>query len=273
MEDTAKTEARWTDKWPVAYQLAREMGLPFLIAIGWTIFSVLAAPSKRNFVDAVSVFGGSFFLSCWAFSQWFRVKKQQAVESGLGGIVKKQEHLIETLMAATERLEGHASGGKSVAWLSLSPRNGIIQNITASVKGDYSVIDARASVLDLSKNQMAVEAFKLTGSVSDFFKYHVLFICGTLQPGVASLQKQALPYDINEHLLQYRVEWTARNGIWTQFIELKKDGDGYVFYTAIQRGGEWVFEKPERESIPKTSDGKPDVFWHSGAIDFINLTT
>jgi hypothetical protein len=92
----------------VLRQLVREMGIPFLIATGWTVYSLVAAPLKRNVVDATTVFGGSFFLASWAFAQWFRVKKQQAVESGLGGIVKKQEALVAALTVATERLEGHS---------------------------------------------------------------------------------------------------------------------------------------------------------------------
>jgi hypothetical protein len=251
---------------PVLQQLVREMGIPFLIAIAWTIYSLWAAPDKRNAVDAVAVFGGSFFLASWAFAQWFRVKKQQSVESGLGGIVKKQEGLLETLADAAQRLEGHASGGDSFGWLMLvNPQNGTIRNITAHVEGAYPLLEAKANVVDYAKAGLGLEDVQRTGNIQDFFKHHVRFDCGTLHPGLATLQGQTLSCDTTQPSIRFRVEWTARNGRWNQFVELKRNGDRYDFYTAVQRGHDWVFENPKRDSIPKRPDGQPDVFWHAVA--------
>lgn len=252
----------------VLRQLVREMGIPFLIAAGWTVYSLMAAPPKRNVVDATTIFGGSFFLACWAFAQWFRVKKQQAVESGLGGIVKKQEALVAALTEATERLEGHASGGKSFGWLMLvQSREGAIRDITAHVEGAYPLIDAKASVLDLAKASLGIEELRRTGNIQDFFKHHVTFNCGTLQPTLAIIQRPVVPCDTNRPLLRFKVEWTARNGRWTQYVELKRNGNRYDFFTAVQRDDDWVFENPQRDSIPKRPDGKPDVFWHTGLAE------
>ncbi len=255
----------------VLRQLIREMGFPFLIASLWTGYSLLAASNKRNVVDAISVFGGSFFLACWAFSQWFRVKKQQAVESGLGGIVKKQEGLVAALTEATERLEGFTSGGKSIGWLMLvNTREGAIRDITAHVEGIYPLIDARVSILDRSKAHMGLEDFKRTGNMQDFFKHHVMLDCGMLQPNLATMQNLVLPYDASQSSLHFQLEWIARNGKWTQFVELKWNGAGYESYTAVRRGDDWVFENPKRESIPKRADGKPDVFWHTELAEAFN---
>lgn len=252
----------------VLRQLVREMGIPFLIAAGWTVYSLVDAPPKRNVVDATTVFGGSFFLACWAFAQWFRVKKQQAVESGLGGIVKKQEALVVALTEATERLEGHASGGKSLGWLMLvNPRDGAIRDITAHVQGAYPLIDAKASVLDLAKAGLGIEELRRTGNIQDFFRHHVTFDCGTLQPTLATIQGPVVPCDTTQPLIRFRVEWTARNGRWTQYVELKRVGSRYEFFTAVDRDGDWVFENPQRDSIPKRTDGTPDVFWHTGLVE------
>ncbi|MDP3266918.1 MAG: hypothetical protein Q8M39_08830 [Sulfuricurvum sp.] len=258
----------------VMKQLVREMGIPFLIAVGWTVYSLVATPDKQHLVDAITIFGGSFFLICWAFAQWFRVKKQQAVESGLGGIVKKQENLLAALTEATERLEGHASGGKSVGWLMLvNPQDGAIRNITSHVVGNYSLIDAKASVIDLSKANLGIEEVKRTGNIQDFFKHHVNFNLGTMQADLAVVQQQIMPCDTTQPLIRFRVDWTARNGQWTQYVELKHNGNRYDFYTAIQRGEDWVFENPERDSIPKRLDGKPDVFWHTGISEAMNVSS
>lgn len=244
------------------------MGVPFLTAAAWTVYSLFSTPAKRNIVDATSIFGGSFFLACWAFAQWFRVKKQQAVESGLGGILKKQEALVTALTEATERLEGQTSGGKSVGWLMLvNPRNGAIRDITAHVEGDYPLIEAKAKVLDLEKASLGFTEFQRTGNIQDFFKHNIVFDCGTLQKNLATLQRQVVPCDTTQSLIRFRVEWTARNGQWTQYIQLKRNGTRYEFFTAVQRGEDWVFENPPRDLIAKRPDGKPDVFWHYGLAD------
>lgn len=252
----------------VVRQLAREMWVPFLIAAAWTSYSLVAAPDKRNAVSAISAFGGSFFLACWAFAQWFRVKKQQAVESGLSGIVKKQEGLLAALMDTTERLEGHASGGKSIGWLMLvNPRDGVIRNITAHVVGSYPLIEATARVVDLDSASLGLEEFRRTGNLQDFFKHQQTFNCGTLQPDLAVIQHQNVSCDTTKDLIRFRVEWTARNGKLTQYVELKRDGSEYRFYTAVKRDKDWVFENPKTDSIPKRPDGTPDVFWHQANSD------
>ena len=247
----------------VLRQLVREMGFPFLIAVVWTCYSLVAATDKQNLVDAITVFGGSFFLACWAFSQWYRVRKQQVVESGLGGIVEKQEGLLVELRDVAGRLEGHASGGKSVGWLMLAnPLNGAISDITAHVEGNYPLVDAKASVLDLAKSDLGVEELKRTGKIQDFFKHHINFNCGTVQPNLATIQRPVVPCDTSQSLIRFKVDWTARNGRWTQYVQLKRNEHRYDFYTAVQRGEEWVYENPKRDSIPKRPDGTPDVFWH-----------
>lgn len=268
MSERVSGDRKWGVVRDVFRQLVREMGFPFLLSVGWTVYSLMASPEKRNVVDAITVFGGSFFLACWAFAQWFRVRKQQAVESGLGGIVKRQEALVAALTEATERLEGHASGGKSVGWLMLvNPHEGAIRGITAHVEGSYPLIDAHASVLDLSKARLGADEVQRSGDINDFFKYHVRFNCGTLQPNLATIQNQIVPCDSNRPLIRFRVDWTARNGRWIQYVELKRNGQRYDFYTAVQRGEDWVFENPQRDSIPKRHDGTPDVFWHTGLAE------
>lgn len=251
----------WRD---VLQQIVHEMGIPFLIAVGWSTYSLVTAPDKQNMVDAISVFGGSFFLVCWAFAQWFRIKKQQAVESGLGGIVKKQESLVAALTEATERLEGHACGGKSIGWLMLvNPQEGAIRDVTAIVQGDYPLIEANARVMDLANDDLRIDELRRTGNIQNFLNHGVMFNFGTLQPNLATIQNTAVPCDTTQSLIQFRVEWTARNGRWTQYVELKRNGNSYDFYTAVQRGDVWVFETPQRDSIPKRPDGEPDVFWHT----------
>lgn len=149
----------------------------------------------------------------------------------------------------------------------VNPHEGAIRGITAHVEGSYPLIDAHASVLDLSKARLGADEVQRSGNINDFFKYHVSFNCGTLQPNLATIQNQIVPCDSTRSLIRFRVDWTARNGRWTQYVELKQNDHRYDFYTAVQRGEDWVFESPQRDSIPKRHDGTPDVFWHTGLAE------
>lgn len=271
MEERSNGESKagWQS---VVLQLMREMWMPFFIAVGWTIYSVIVAPEKRNPVDTVTIFGGAFFLACWAFAQWFRVKKQQTVEIGLGGIISKQEQLVDELQKATDRLIGHASGGNSVGWLMfVSPKDGRFSDVSAMVYGDYPLIEARAHVIDLDLSAERIERLERSKNIHDYFSLDTKFNCGLLQPNLATLQNGFIPCDTSKETLRYRVDWTARNGKWEQFIQLKLNGDRYSFFTAVKRDGEYVFENPKPDKIILNSNGLPDVFWYTDS-DFNRRT-
>lgn len=243
-------------------QLSREMFFPFLLAASWTGWVLFDSSEKPTFVAAIKTFGPTFFLVCWGFAQWFRVRKQQAVETGLVSIVSQQKELLAALEAAADRLEGHASGGESFAWiLSNHAFDGSYLNISAVVEGKYPVFEARASVVNWSNVGLGVDEVFRTGRLADMYKHHVNIQFGTVLPNAAQLCREYVPCDTAGKVLQFRVDWSARNGRWTQYIELKRRESGWVFFTAVERGGKLVLERPARSDVPLTDDGKPDVFW------------
>lgn len=204
----------------------------------------------------------AFFFVGYFYSYFMRATKSADDKSRHGDIIAQQEKLLMELNSATERLVGHASGGDSFGWLMMTHvRDGAFRDITAHVQGQYPLVDARATVADLDKNLDAFEEVRRTGDVHLMFKHHVRFSLGTLQPTIATLQHQTVPCDLTRPLMRFRVEWVARNGTWSQVIQLKWNGQRWDFATAVQRGEAWVFENPERGQLPKRPDGTPDVFW------------
>jgi hypothetical protein len=205
----------------------------------------------------------AFFFAGYFYNYLMRAVKVFDDRVKHGDLVAKQEVFLKQLTDTTNQLVGHASGGSSVGWLMMTDiRNGALSNITAHVEGSYPLLDARATVLDIDVDHAAaLEEVQRTGDVRHFFKNHITFSFGTLQPGLAMLQTQTVPCGSPKELLRYRIDWTARNGIWTQYVQLKRRDHRWDFSTAVQRNESWVFENPPRDQLAKGDDGKPEVFW------------
>jgi hypothetical protein len=71
----------------VLIQLLKEFWLPLILGLLWTIYNIADTPiaewSAKNFLN---IFGPTFFFMSWLVAQWYRVRKQQKVEAGLGEI-------------------------------------------------------------------------------------------------------------------------------------------------------------------------------------------
>ena len=91
----------------IALQILKEFWLPFLAAVGWTVFSLLdQTADKWTLRAAVTSFGPSFFLASWLVAQWYRVRKQQKVEAGLGGIEVRVQQMLVHLDEKTKDIVG-----------------------------------------------------------------------------------------------------------------------------------------------------------------------
>lgn len=70
-------------------QILSEFWLPLLAAICWTAYVLWSKPIDLKAV--ISGFGPAFFLASWMTGQFFRIRKQEKVQSGLSS--------VETLLA------------------------------------------------------------------------------------------------------------------------------------------------------------------------------
>jgi hypothetical protein len=92
-------------------QLLREFGIPFAIAVAWTTYNVRWGPQPVggwSIGPVINLFGPTFFFAAWMVGQWFRVRKQQRVEEGLGGIETKVQRMLDDLDVKTAEAIGQA---------------------------------------------------------------------------------------------------------------------------------------------------------------------
>jgi hypothetical protein len=87
----------------IVLQLTKEFWLPMLISIAWTVFNFKQVDlNNLALKDVINVFGPTFFLASWLLSQFFRVKNQQHVRSGL---MKIEQGISDLGAQANQRLE------------------------------------------------------------------------------------------------------------------------------------------------------------------------
>jgi hypothetical protein len=80
-------------------QLLREFWLPLLVGAMWTAYNMAETPiSEWSLRDGVNVFGPTFFFVSWLASQWYRVRKQQRVESDLATLQEGMQALQAPLL-------------------------------------------------------------------------------------------------------------------------------------------------------------------------------
>ena len=79
-------------------QLLKEFWLPLILGAAWTFFNLIDNPiDKWTAKGTINIFGPTFFFMSWLVAQWYRVKKQQKVEDGLGKIqsdIRVQSNLV-----------------------------------------------------------------------------------------------------------------------------------------------------------------------------------
>lgn len=244
-----------------AARMAVEVLILLTIGAAWAYYRS-SNHTQWTVGDGVEDCFKAFFFVGYLYNYFLRVVKSSDDKKRHAAIIAKQEGLLEQLKEATKELAGHASGGTSVGWLMIThPQNGIIQNITAHVHGKYPLIDARAHVVDLDLSKDAMAEVERTGNIHDFFKHHVHFVLGNLPVNQAILQNQVLKFDTRKTLLRYRIDWTARNGTWTQYVQLKHNGELWSFFTAVHQDDTPVYENPALDH-PTRADGSVDLFWH-----------
>ena len=133
----------------IALQILKEFWLPFLAAVGWTVFSLLdQTADKGTLRAAVTSFGPSFFLASWLVAQWYRVRKQQKVEAGLGGIEARVQQMLVDLDEKTKDIVGQISGGGSACYFNSISSNSVV-NALLIHHGKYPLYWINARVVDL----------------------------------------------------------------------------------------------------------------------------
>lgn len=98
-------------------QLLREFWLPLLVAMAWTIYAVWGKPLDLKTI--VSVLGPAFFLASWMTGHFFRVRKQENVQTGLTSLEGRLEGLVGQLESQAKEITQFTTGGDSYCYFSI----------------------------------------------------------------------------------------------------------------------------------------------------------
>ncbi|MDA8338346.1 MAG: hypothetical protein M0Z70_03475 [Nitrospiraceae bacterium] len=135
----------------VALRLLQEFWLPGVVAVGWTAYNVYTSSGGWGLKAVVNIFGPSFFLTSWATGQFFRVRKQVALDQNLTAIESRVDAVLQRLEKHAQDFLGYTTGADSfVSFLPMftAPEQlelGLLNNST------YPVFDVQAEVIDLDE--------------------------------------------------------------------------------------------------------------------------
>jgi hypothetical protein len=146
-----------------------------------------------------------------------------------------QKQVLEMSRLNTEMAkEGLATvtGGDSFCWMIMSqPR------CTSPVflhSGKYPLYDVSMRVADMNKARM------------DIFPFDVLQMSlGEMQPGLVKVNGNLLLPFSDENAQDFNVFFTARNGIWNEFLRLRRIGDHWSFAVQV-----WRFNPSDPPKVP-----------------------
>jgi len=99
----------------------------------------------------VNIFGPSFFLASWATGQFFRVRKQAAIDKNLTSIESRVETLVAKLEKHTQDFMGYTTGADSVASFMPMITGSDIVELGLLNNSSYPVFDVQAELLDLDE--------------------------------------------------------------------------------------------------------------------------
>lgn len=232
-----------------ASQLWKEMWMPGLAAVCWTIGRLYSTPTHRNFVDGIADFGAGFFFCCWIASQWLRVKKQQKVEAGLETIEARLNRSIENFDHKTHEIIGNLTGGDSFCYVIL------LHESEKAFRGQaVLVVEPEWSLHDLFFTVTSRPSMQLHRRSESF----------TVEVGVAkSVIGQWVKADFNVEDGRHGCFWIdfyARNGRWRQYLNAVWVNGRRTIATQVERNDKIVYSRIDPD-YPKDSNGQVD--WDS----------
>lgn len=222
-----------------AKQLIKEFFLPITAALAWTIYSLYGNPTTQWSVkDFINVFGPSFFFASWLVAQWFRIRKQQGVERGLGAIEKSIEKTLNKLEMTAVQLAGHITGGNSICYLyGPQPSNNIWTNLLLIHSGEHPLYDVSMRIFDFEKFAAHGSDFHVPSSF-----YEQAHTIGNLIPNHARFFPVNLSLG-DENLRRFNIFFSARNGSFTQLMRCRRSNGIWLFATKVLLNGNVEYEK------------------------------
>jgi hypothetical protein len=210
-----------------------------------TILQILWGPAGLILLGAILSAIGAL----WAFQQKASFERELRVKSD--EIAELNKEIVKSVI-----------GGDSFCYLtimSLDPRtnSGIL---TVIHQGDHPIYDVTARIADLQKMEVLEEKMKATGSnILDFqevMKANTIIQIGNMAKGPSA--SPIGPFSLGTGIERgFNIFFSARNGVFTQLLRMKKINDKWINAAKVERDGKVLFEKIDSD-FPRNSDGNVD---------------
>jgi hypothetical protein len=205
-------------------RLLKEFWLPMALAIVWTSYNLYSSAKPWSLKDGVNIFAPTFFLASWIAAQFFRVRKQAAVEQNFDQIINTitggdTYPLVGAILRETSRDAPMYPSG-----LLLSPR------------GDHSLYDLTTIVTDVDR----LRTLHASAQPYSMDQYQQKFQLGTL--GRAYEQRLSTLEPESRHKYSFHIQSFARNGRFDQRLLLRKIGGTWFEARCVHRNGTKVDE-------------------------------
>jgi hypothetical protein len=204
--------AQMSGFWLTLKQYGREFFLAATIATAWTAYSFMSGDKPLTVVQAVNIFGPTFFIVAWMTGNFVRIKKQSA----------DRAHFA--------RITDLLTGGDSYPYVStVSDGLGNIVSLILTVRGKNSLFDLTMTVTDLIKKVGVVQR----NPTSNGSEYQTRYQFGTMgssyYESFHSLSGQAIDrYD-------FFIYTVARNGRFEQELKLQRVNGKWCMATRITK--------------------------------------
>lgn len=204
-----------------AKQILREFWLPLVAAITWTTYVLWGKPVDAKGV--LSAFGPSFFLASWMTGQFFRIRKQEHVQSGLTSVETRLQNLVGDLESQTKEITHHTTGGDSFCYFGVGV-SGDTAAWTVVHQGKYPLYNVAARIVDLSKFHAAM-------SSGNHFAADTNIRVGD----IAQSQAMAMfTMDLGTgDSRDFNIFFSARNGFFTQLLRFRRVEGQWISATSV----------------------------------------
>jgi hypothetical protein len=231
-------------------QLLREFWLPLLVAMAWTIYAVWGKPLDLKTI--VSVLGPAFFLASWMTGHFFRVRKQENVQTGLTSLEGRLEGLVGQLESQAKEITQFTTGGDSYCYFSIGVGDNSNQSTWTVVhEGKYPLYDVNARIVDL-------EIFSTAMSSGNPFAADTIVQIGDIGEKQACMLRSIDlgPSDARD----FNIFFSARSGFFNQLVRFRRvDGKWREATSVLNREqGEEPLLLRVQDGYPLDANGKPD---------------
>jgi hypothetical protein len=226
------------------------------LSLGWAYFRVPDISGKGG--DFLEQVGHAFFFISYFYNYFGRVRKLADDKEKHRDLLGKQQLLVDQLAAASRDLVGHANGGDSFCYLSMSDlKNGVFTGLFVMHQGKYPIPDVSVNISNLDLLHEKLQKIQSTNNIEEFWRGDLKLQLGTVFPNLAVRQPHTFSTSPGELKSRIRLQlnWLARNGAWIQWIQFELVNEEWEHATKIDRDGREIMSSSS-PAYPVDENGK-----------------